>query len=135
MKSASLLSPAQETDIYTILGEPEDPNSNWADLRYAQLSSYDYIFLSAEINSKLANKISLSEFMNDVYQIMQTCSERAKMFIYSQNALSKPEFATFNLNWQNGSVKDFHISPLKDVEQKNFIRTLFDHSGMLIGNA
>ncbi|WP_086931819.1 hypothetical protein [Agarilytica rhodophyticola] len=135
MKSAILSAPQQQTDIYTILGEPHDPASHWAELRYAQLSSYDYIFLSANINSKLANKTALSDFMNEVYQIMETCHERAKVFIYSQQTLTSPEFASFTINWQDEQIKDFHINTIKDVEQKNFIRTLFDHSGMLIGNA
>ena len=123
------------TDIYSVLGEPDDPSSDWGELRCAQLSGYDYIFLSRRVNSKLANKTSLSEFIIDVYQIMETSHDRAKLFIYSDSALGKPEFAAFHVNFKNGEVREFHISPIKNLEQKEFIRTIFDHSGMLVGSA
>lgn len=126
---------SQDTDIYSLLGEPEDPSSDWSELRCAQLSGYDYIFLSAKINSKLANKTSLSEFINDVYQIMQTTHDRAKLYIYSSSSVGKPEFAGFEVNWKGGIVRDFHVSPIKNLGQKEFIRTIFDHSGMLAGVA
>lgn len=123
------------TDIYSVLGEPEDPGSDWHELRSAQLSGNDYIFLSARINTKLANKSSLTEFVLDIYQIMETSNERAKIFIYSEHILGKPEFAEFSVNWSHGEVKDFHIRPVKNLEQKEFIRTIFEHSGQLVGAA
>lgn len=123
------------TDIYSVLGEPEDPTSDWHELRSAQLSGNDYIFLSARVNTKLANKSSLTEFVLDIYQIMETCNERAKIFIYSEHVLGRPEFAEFQVNWHHGEVKDFHIRPVKNVAQKEFIRTIFEHSGQLMGAA
>ena len=122
-------------DIYSILGEPEDPSSSWNEVKSAQLSGYDYIFLSAKINSKLANKTSLSELLVELFQLLETKLDRAKIFIDTDSALSKPEFASFDVNWVSGRVKDFRISPVKNLEQKEFIRTLYEYSGMLIGTA
>ncbi len=126
---------SQDTDIFSVLGEPEDPSSDWSELRCAQLSGFDYIFLSAKINSKLANKASLSEFIMDVYQVMESSHERAKLFIYSPRPGGRPEFASVDVNWRSGLVKDFHIKPVQNPGQKEFIRTLFEHSGMMAGVA
>ncbi len=126
---------SEGTDLYSVLGEPEDPNSDWDELKCTQLSGYDYVFLSRRINKKLANKTTLSEFILDVYQILETSHERAKIYIYSSNNIGKMEFAGFDINWKRGTVSDFHITPVKNVEQKKFIRTLFEHSGMLVGEA
>ncbi len=136
MNAVETLTPyTEDTDIYSVLGEPGDPASDWNELRCAELSGYDYIFLSAKVNSKLANKTSLSEFIIDVYQLMETTHDRAKLFIYSPSSVGKPEFASFEVNWKSGMVKDFHVTPIKSLGQKEFIRTIFDHSGMLAGAA
>tara|TARA_R110000868_G_scaffold365697_1_gene628594 strand:+ start:811 stop:1221 length:411 start_codon:yes stop_codon:yes gene_type:complete len=126
---------SQDKDIFSVLGEPEDPSSDWNELRCAQLSGFDYIFLSAKINSKLANKASLSEFILDLYQVMESSHDRAKLYIYSPTTSGRPEFACVQVNWANGLVKDFHISPIKNPGQREFIRTLFEHSGMMAGVA
>lgn len=126
---------SEGTDLYSVLGEPDDPNSDWEELKCAQLSGYDYVFLSRRINKKLANKTSVSEFILDLYQILETSHERAKIYIYSASHVGKPEFASFEVNWKRGTVSDFHVRPIQNLEQKEFIRTIFDHSGMLIGQA
>jgi len=125
----------ERTDLYSVLGEPEDPCSDWSELRFTQLSGYDYIFLSGRINSKLANKSTLNEFINDVYQITESSQERAKIFVYLDTMVGRPEFAAFHVNVVQGEVRDFHINPIKNLEQKEFIRTIFNHSGMLVGSA
>lgn len=130
------LSPANhESDLYSILGEPEDPNSDWSEIRFAQLAGYDYMFISSRVNRKLANKSTMSEFILDAYQVMETTHERAKIYIYTQNNLGRPEFASFDINWRSGEVKEFHIRPIKNLDQKDFIRTIFDHSGMMVGSS
>ncbi len=126
---------SENTDIYSVLGEPEDPASDWNELRCAQMSGNDFIFLSSRINSKLANHTTLSEFILDLFQIMESTRERAKMYIYQKSHFGKPEFAEVEVNWKNGLVRDFHITPVKNLGQKDFIRTIFDHSGLLMGEA
>jgi len=133
------LEPAQDyvelTDIFTVLGEPEDPSSYWKELRFASLSGYDYIFISRNINSKLANKTSLSELLIEIYQLVETNHDRAKIFIYSDSNIGKPEFACFSINWKGTHIRDFKINPINNLEQKEFIRTIYEHSGVLVGTA
>ncbi|MFL0809256.1 MAG: hypothetical protein K6L76_02460 [Agarilytica sp.] len=125
----------QGTDIYSVLGEPADPSSNWGEMRCTQLSGYDYIFLSSKVNSKLASLTTLSEFVSDIYHMMQTSPDRAKIFIYSHSPAGTTEFAAFEVTWKNGEIRDFSIRPIKNMGQKEFINTIFDHGDMLVGAA
>lgn len=124
--------PATEKDLFSILGEPGDPNSDWSEIRFAQLAGHDYMFISTRVNRKLANKSTMSDFILDAYQIMGTTHEKAKIYIYVDHPFQKPEFAFFDINWFHGEVKEFHIRPVKNLDQKEFIRTVFEHSGLLL---
>lgn len=125
----------QGTDIFSVLGEPADPTSCWSEMRCTQLSGYDYIFLSSKVNSKLASLDTLSEFVSDIYHMMQTSPDRAKLFIYTYSPVGTVEFAAFEVNWKNGEIRDFNIRPIKNMGQKEFINTIFDHGDMLVGAA
>lgn len=125
----------EETDVYSVLGEPQDPNSDWAELRMIRLAGYDYLFISHRLNTKLVNCTQLNEFLLDLYPIMATNGERAKIFIYSNSESGKPEFSALDINYRNGKLREFHVSTIKNLRQKEFIRTIFEHSGMLVGTA
>ncbi len=119
-------------DIYSILGEPEDPKSSWSDLRIAQLQGFDYIYFSSKINTKLACKTALQEFLIDLFQIADSKSDRARVFIYMENSIGTPEFFAFNLSWYGNKIREFKIDTIDNPRNKEFIRTMFEYSSLVM---
>ena len=122
---------SETVDIYTLLGEPDEPTSHWNELRIAQLQAFDYIYFSSRINTKLAGKTALQSFLIDVFQIAETRADRAKIFIYLEKGMAKPDFFEFRLSWTGNKIKEFHIENIDNPKNKEFIRTMFEYSSGL----
>jgi hypothetical protein len=122
-------------DFNSIIGEPGDPNSAWHELRLAELSGCDYIFLSRRLGRKLKYRETLQDFILEIYDLLDSGPDRTRFFIYSVNNMGREEFDALNFTWKQGNFRDFNISTIKNIEQKEFIRTIYDHSALLLGPA
>lgn len=119
---------SETIDIYTLLGEPGDPNSHWNELKIAQLQAFDYIYFSSRINTKLAGKTALQAFLMDVFQLADSRADRAKIFIFVEKTMGKPDFFEFQISWAGNKVKEFKIQNIDNPKNKEFIRTMFEYS-------
>ncbi|VUD47289.1 hypothetical protein TDB9533_00997 [Thalassocella blandensis] len=123
---------SETVDIYTLLGEPGDPKAFWGELKVVQLQGFDYIYFSSKINTKLAGKTALQAFLIDVFQLADTRAERAKIFIYVENTIGKPDFFEFRISWAGNKIKEFNIENIDNPKNKEFIRTMYDYSSGIL---
>ncbi len=123
------LAPASRgTDIYSVLGEPDDPASYWKELRFFSTPDTDYIFISRKLNTMLAAKSSIAEFIIDVLQVFETQVERTELYIYAKSEVATVDFAAVKFRWMGGTVQDFHIVPVKLVKEKRALHACYDDS-------
>jgi len=131
---ADLAEPIEKfVDFNTLLGDPTNPCSHWNELRCAELSGCDYLFISRELSTKLTDRATLKEFIIEIYDLLNTGPERSRFFIYSENELGRFEFNALHFSWRDGQFREFNISAIKNIDQKDFVRTIFDHSAYLLG--
>jgi hypothetical protein len=119
------------TDIFSLLGEPDDAKADWRDLRYIRFAGFDHIFFSSRINSLLANKAALEAFLLDVFQLLENQQDNCKFFLYNEKNWGDQDFFHFDAQWRHNGPVDFKVKGIESTREKKCIRTLFQRSMLL----
>lgn len=115
-------------DVFSVLGDPEDPNSDWSQVRYTEMVGSDYIFLNEEIVAAFQCANALQAFLLDIFLLIGSSPDRAQLLTVKTSDNGKPSFATLNTSWNNGNLEKIILDTHPVDKTDTFVHTLYEHS-------
>lgn len=122
----------KQTTLETFLNELTDPDSVWYDLKVAEMSGCDYVFVPDAVCRQLATSKSVQIFLKKIHTILGSHKSRTVMISYWHDRYQQLHFERFNVQWTSGMVTKVSKALLDGNSQLDFIRMLFEHSEPLI---
>lgn len=123
-------SPAISGDnpIDTLLHELSDRSSLWYDLRIAEMSGYDYVFVPDAACRQLSSLHHLQKFFSNVQTILGTGPSRTVLISYWHDQQRTLHFERYNIDYTDGIALSWRKELLDNNPQMEFIHVLFEHS-------
>lgn len=112
---------------YLVL-ELTDPKSVWYDIRLAEMSGCDYIFVPQYLFSAFDEIYPLQEFLINLESISNTRATRAKLIGYKQDSDNLLHFERIVIDWAGDIALCWRKESLEFSPQLEFIEMLFEHS-------
>ncbi len=103
-------------------------NGFWSNLRYAELSGADYIFIPSQINPKLNDPTFLNSVLPRIYEVADSEPGRAKLYVVNDR-FEMPSFYTLSVETKSGGrISGTSLEAINSREQVKFMHTLYSHS-------
>lgn len=112
---------------YLVL-ELTDPKSVWYDIRLAEMSGCDYVFVPHYLFAAFDEIYPLQEFLTNLEAISNTRATRARLIGYRQDSDDFMLFERIVINWAGDIALSWHKENLKHSPQLEFIDMLFQYS-------
>ena len=122
----------QENSLERFLGELADRRSLWHDLRVAEMSGHDYVFVPDAACRQLNSVSTITSFLNNVQTILGSSKTRTLLIGYWHDRYREQHFEKYCVKWSNGAVMGVERELLNGSPQFDFIKMLFEHSEKLI---
>lgn len=122
----------QDNALERFLGELADRRSLWYDLRVAEMSGQDYVFVPDAVCRQLNTVRTVTNFLTNIQTILGSSKTRTLLISYWHDRYREQHFEKYRVEWIDGAVAGLRRELLDGSPQFDFIKMLFEHSEKLI---
>ncbi len=122
----------QESTLDRFIGELSNTSSIWYDLKVAEMSGCDYLFVPDAICRQFSCAKSIQNFLNKIQAILGSHRTRTTVVAFWHDRYQLLHFERYSIQWSNGVAQQLQKELLDDSPQLDFIRMLYEHSEPLI---
>jgi hypothetical protein len=112
--------------------ELTDPDSIWRDIRFAEMSGCDYVFVPHYLFDAFDQLYPLQEFLMNFETISNIKATRAKLIGYTHYEENLFHYEKILINWAGEIALSWHKEHVSTPTQVDFLDMLFTHSSSLL---
>jgi len=107
-------------------------SSEFFEIRVAEMSGFDYIFLPMAFCDQIIDFVMLQELMISVQDVLGSELDRMILVGVEEAANGDLILDRYNIDWSESMIVDCCRSALNETPQYDFVRMLQEHSSPLL---